>query len=110
VAESVHQFLPSFYPSHILKFTCNLFRVAKIKQASKAVLPGVKLGYGERHIWTLNLVMELTQISVCDLVFLCSNRSAAFLNLVKLTKSLADAEMTIKLRPTWEKVLSIFHS
>ncbi|CAM6042734.1 unnamed protein product [Sphagnum compactum] len=34
---------------------------------------------------------------------LYSNRSAAFLNLVKLTKSLADAEMTIKLRPTWEK-------
>ncbi|CAK9214579.1 unnamed protein product [Sphagnum troendelagicum] len=34
---------------------------------------------------------------------LYSNRSAAFLNLVKLTKSLTDAEMTIKLRPTWEK-------
>jgi hypothetical protein len=77
--------------------------VAKIKQASKAVLPGVQLGYGERHIWTLNLVMELTQIYVYDVVFLCSNRSAAFLNLVKLTKSLTDAEMTIKLRPTWEK-------
>lgn len=35
----------------------------------------------------------------------CSNRSAAFLNLVKLTKALADAEMTIKLKPDWEKVL-----
>lgn len=34
---------------------------------------------------------------------LFSNRSAAFLNLVKLTKALADAEMTIKLKPTWEK-------
>ncbi|KAH9289288.1 hypothetical protein KI387_033405, partial [Taxus chinensis] len=31
------------------------------------------------------------------------NRSAAFLNLMKLTKALADAETTIKLNPTWEK-------
>ena len=35
----------------------------------------------------------------------CSNRSVAFLNLARLTKTLADAEMTIKLKPTWEKVL-----
>lgn len=34
---------------------------------------------------------------------LYSNRSAAFLNLLKVTKALSDAEMTIKLRPTWEK-------
>lgn len=34
---------------------------------------------------------------------LFSNRAAAFLNLVKLTKALADAEMTISLRPNWEK-------
>ncbi|CAO2838441.1 unnamed protein product [Amaranthus hypochondriacus] len=34
---------------------------------------------------------------------LYSNRAAAFLNLVKLTKALADAEMTISLRPNWEK-------
>ncbi|XP_057249678.1 hsp70-Hsp90 organizing protein 3 isoform X2 [Beta vulgaris subsp. vulgaris] len=34
---------------------------------------------------------------------LYSNRAAAFLNLVKLTKALADAEMTISLRPDWEK-------
>lgn len=34
---------------------------------------------------------------------LYSNRSAAFLNLVKLSKALADAETTIKLNPTWEK-------
>ncbi|KAG6547920.1 hypothetical protein Mapa_010740 [Marchantia paleacea] len=34
---------------------------------------------------------------------LYSNRSAAFLNLVKVTKALADSEMTIKLNPTWEK-------
>lgn len=34
---------------------------------------------------------------------LYSNRSAAFLNLMKLTKALADAETTIKLKPTWEK-------
>eukprot|EP00252_Welwitschia_mirabilis_P014260 TRINITY_DN3136_c0_g1_i1.p1 TRINITY_DN3136_c0_g1~~TRINITY_DN3136_c0_g1_i1.p1 ORF type:complete len:332 (-),score=77.90 TRINITY_DN3136_c0_g1_i1:156-1151(-) len=34
---------------------------------------------------------------------LYSNRSAAFLNLVKLTKALADAETTIKLNPSWEK-------
>ncbi|KAG0611341.1 hypothetical protein M758_7G133900 [Ceratodon purpureus] len=40
-----------------------------------------------------------------DNAALYSNRSAAFLNLVKLTKALADAEMTIKLKPTWEKVL-----
>lgn len=38
-----------------------------------------------------------------DNAALYSNRSAAFLNLVKLTKALADAEMTIKLKPTWEK-------
>ncbi|XP_057524121.1 uncharacterized protein LOC130803905 [Amaranthus tricolor] len=34
---------------------------------------------------------------------LYSNRAAAFLNLVKLTKALADAEMTISLHPNWEK-------
>lgn len=34
---------------------------------------------------------------------LYSNRSAAFLNLLKVTKALSDAETTIKLRPTWEK-------
>ncbi|KAL2633315.1 hypothetical protein R1flu_004794 [Riccia fluitans] len=34
---------------------------------------------------------------------LYSNRSAAFLNLSKVTKALADAEMTVKLNPTWEK-------
>nr|XP_043610183.1 hsp70-Hsp90 organizing protein 2 isoform X2 [Erigeron canadensis] len=34
---------------------------------------------------------------------LFSNRAAAFLNLVKLQKALADAETTISLNPTWEK-------
>lgn len=34
---------------------------------------------------------------------LYSNRSAAFLSLLKVTKALADAEMTVKLKPTWEK-------
>mmetsp|Transcript_12991 Transcript_12991/g.24781 ORF Transcript_12991/g.24781 Transcript_12991/m.24781 type:complete len:311 (+) Transcript_12991:181-1113(+) len=34
---------------------------------------------------------------------LYSNRSAAFLQLLKVQKALADAETCIKLRPTWEK-------
>jgi tetratricopeptide (TPR) repeat protein len=34
---------------------------------------------------------------------LYSNRAAAFLSLVKLSKALADAETTIKLNPQWEK-------
>eukprot|EP00250_Pteridium_aquilinum_P006566 c16455_g1_i2 orf=228-1178(+) len=34
---------------------------------------------------------------------LYSNRSAAFLSLLKVTKALADADMTIQLKPTWEK-------
>ncbi|PIN07608.1 Methylmalonate semialdehyde dehydrogenase [Handroanthus impetiginosus] len=34
---------------------------------------------------------------------LYSNRAAAFLNLVKLNKALADAETTISLKPEWEK-------
>lgn len=34
---------------------------------------------------------------------LFSNRAAAFLHLVKLTKALADAEATIRLKPDWEK-------
>lgn len=34
---------------------------------------------------------------------LYSNRAAAFLQLVKLNKALADAEMTVKLKPQWEK-------
>lgn len=34
---------------------------------------------------------------------LYSNRAAAFLHLVKLNKALADAEMTITLKPQWEK-------
>ncbi|XP_060180605.1 uncharacterized protein LOC132610314 [Lycium barbarum] len=34
---------------------------------------------------------------------LYSNRAAAFLHLVKLSKALADAEMTISLKPEWEK-------
>lgn len=34
---------------------------------------------------------------------LYSNRSAAFLNLVKLNKALADAEKTISLNPQWDK-------
>lgn len=41
--------------------------------------------------------------------FLChtlsaSNRAAALLQLDKLNKALDDAEMTIKLKPQWEKV------
>jgi len=32
-----------------------------------------------------------------------SNRAAAFLQLVKLSKALADAETTVKLKPEWEK-------
>ncbi|XP_078442642.1 tetratricopeptide repeat (TPR)-like superfamily protein [Wolffia australiana] len=36
-------------------------------------------------------------------VALYSNRSAAFLRLVKLNKALADAETTINLKPEWEK-------
>jgi hypothetical protein len=42
-------------------------------------------------------------------LFLCSKWPATFLNSVKWQKSLADTEMTIKLRLTWEKVLSVFH-
>ncbi|CAI7895093.1 unnamed protein product, partial [Closterium sp. NIES-53] len=34
---------------------------------------------------------------------LYSNRSAAFLQLSKLTKALADAEAAIRLNPAWEK-------
>ncbi|KAG6435582.1 hypothetical protein SASPL_100456 [Salvia splendens] len=34
---------------------------------------------------------------------LYSNRAAAFLHLVKLNKALVDAEMTISLKPDWEK-------
>uniref|UniRef100_A0A9I9D7K3 Stress-induced-phosphoprotein 1 n=1 Tax=Cucumis melo TaxID=3656 RepID=A0A9I9D7K3_CUCME len=41
---------------------------------------------------------------------LYSNRAAAFLHLVKLNKALADAEMTIKLSPQWEKALLAFQS
>jgi len=33
-----------------------------------------------------------------------SNRAAALLQLDKLNKALDDAEMTIKLKPQWEKV------
>ena len=35
---------------------------------------------------------------------LYSNRCAALLQLSKLTKALADAEMVIKIKPTWGKV------
>jgi hypothetical protein len=39
------------------------------------------------------------------LYILCaSNRAAALLQLDKLNKALDDAEMTIKLKPQWEKV------
>lgn len=41
---------------------------------------------------------------------LASNRAAAFLQLVKLSKALADAETTIKLNPQWEKVLLFYFS
>lgn len=37
-------------------------------------------------------------------MLLTSNRAAAFLHLVKLSKALADAETTISLKPDWEKV------
>jgi hypothetical protein len=33
-----------------------------------------------------------------------SNRSAAFLQLLKVQKALTDADMCIKLKPEWEKV------
>uniref|UniRef100_K3Z8A0 Uncharacterized protein n=1 Tax=Setaria italica TaxID=4555 RepID=K3Z8A0_SETIT len=38
-----------------------------------------------------------------DNATLYSNRAAAFLQLVKLSKALADAETTVKLKPEWEK-------
>jgi hypothetical protein len=39
------------------------------------------------------------------LYILCaSNRAAALLQLDKLNKALDDAEMTIKIKPQWEKV------
>lgn len=37
-------------------------------------------------------------------MILASNRAAAFLHLVKLSKALADAETTISLKPDWDKV------
>ncbi|GJM95217.1 hypothetical protein PR202_ga11927 [Eleusine coracana subsp. coracana] len=40
----------------------------------------------------------LRRVSAC-----ASNRAAAFLQLVKLSKALADAETTVKLKPQWEK-------
>lgn len=44
-------------------------------------------------------------MNVIKLFFIrCSNRAAAFLSLVKLSKALADADTTIKLNPQWEKV------
>lgn len=45
-------------------------------------------------------------LSLCSELFILhpSNRAAAFLNLVKLQKALSDAETTISLNPSWEKV------
>jgi len=45
-------------------------------------------------------------IPVVSSVYLVSssNRAAALLQLDKLNKALDDAEMTIKLKPQWEKV------
>ena len=40
-----------------------------------------------------------------NFLLLTSNRAAAFLQLVKLNKALADAETTIALSPDWEKVV-----
>jgi hypothetical protein len=39
-----------------------------------------------------------------------SNRSAALLKLLKVTKAIEDADMCIKLKPEWEKVRTHKHS
>ena len=49
------------------------------------------------------MYVELTHLRFYDSI-LASNRAAAFLQLVKLNKALADAETTITLNPKWEKV------
>ena len=65
------------------------------------------LSQGEKD--NLFLFISSSQNTLFPLFF-CSNRSAAFLNLSKVTKALADAEMTIKLKPTWEKVSLLFEN
>jgi len=56
-------------------------------------------------VWTqcINLVLTSDAVSSVYLVSF-SNRAAALLQLDKLNKALDDAEMTVKLKPQWEKV------
>lgn len=51
----------------------------------------------------MNLILIPDVVSSVYLVA-SSNRAAALLQLDKLNKALDDAEMTIKLKPQWEKV------
>lgn len=63
------------------------------------------------YLWLVFAVClggNIRAIYDCSVLLLTSNRAAAFLNLVKLSKALADAETTISLNPQWEKVISGF--
>jgi hypothetical protein len=51
-----------------------------------------------------NVYIFLSNLHFYNVPLLASNRAAAFLQLVKLNKALADAETTIALKPQWEKV------
>lgn len=53
----------------------------------------------------VNVYIFVRNLHFYNVPLLASNRAAAFLQLVKLNKALADAEKTIALKPQWEKVL-----
>jgi hypothetical protein len=52
----------------------------------------------------VNVYIFVSYLHFYNVPLLASNRAAAFLQLVKLNKALADAETTISLKPQWEKV------
>lgn len=54
-------------------------------------------------------ICGVNNLFIYNVPLLASNRAAAFLQLVKLNKALADAETTIKLKPQWEKVRIYMH-
>lgn len=72
------------------------------KAAAAPPTGSCKLGIGA-HLSQIVSPAESAAYIITPATF-CSNRSASFLHLNKITKALEDADKTVELRPTWEKV------
>ena len=102
---------PNSFPLFSRRISMCVYIPCEIKHGSCGKTLNVLINYHLEALMKVSCHLYFfLQINQSFLLFLSSNRAAAFLNLVKLQKALTDAETTISLNPNWEKVLTITHT